>query len=344
MKIMSIRHRFTVLLATCIMLAFAAAAAAASAETMELRLAHYAAIDSPADQAAQEFARLVEERTDGRIVITLFPNGQLGGVEANARDLARGALDLALLTPGSLAGLDPLLDIHYLPFIATDYEQVDAIFYNPDGVIQKTIRETLAKHDIETLGLYELEFRAVTNSRHPIETPDDLEGLKLRVPSSAAIKGFFEAAGAQTVVMPFPELFTALQQGTVDGQDNGAALTYESQLFETQEYMTTLKHVYAFGTFNASAKLWSELSEEDKQIMLETAQEVGERQIQKNREINDQYLAKLAQAGLEITHPNEQALAAFFEIGQQVWDELTPVYGEARINALREEVARARSN
>src|SRR3546814_17612407 len=77
-----------------------------------------------------------------------------------------------------------------------------------------------------------LEFRAVTNSKHPVEKPEDLNGLKLRVPSSAAIKGFFEAAGAQPVIMPFPELFTALQQGTVDGHDNGASPTYAARRSE----------------------------------------------------------------------------------------------------------------
>lgn len=314
----------------------------ARAET-KLRLAHYAAANSPVDQAAQEFGRLVQERTQGRYSVTLFPNSQLGSVEANARDLARGSLDLSLLTPGSLAGLDPLLDIHYLPFIATSYKQADAIFYNPNGVIQKTVSETLAKHKIQTLGFYELEFRAVTNSQRPIEKPADLKGLKVRVPSSAAIKGFFEAAGAQAVVMPFPELFTALQQKTVDGQDNGAALTYESRLFETQKYMTTLQHVYAFGTFNAGSALWGKLSEADRKVFAATAVEVGQRQVQKNRQINDEFLKKLEAAGIKVTRPSEQAFAEFAKVADSVWDKLTPVYGAERIKALRDEVRKTRA-
>ncbi len=316
---------------------------AAAADPMKLRLAHYAAANSPVDQAAQEFAKLVQERTQGRISITLFPSSQLGGVEANARDLARGSLDLSLLTPGSLAGLDPLLDIHYLPFIATNYKQADAIFYNPNGVIQKTVVETLAKHKIQTLGFYELEFRAVTNSQRPVERPADLKGMKVRVPSSAAIKGFFEAAGAQAVVMPFPELFTALQQKTVDGQDNGAALTYESRLFETQKFMTTLQHVYAFGTFNASSQLWAKLSEADRNVLATAAVEAGQRQVQRNRQINDEFLKKLEQAGIKVTRPSEAAFAEFARVGDTVWEKLTPVYGADRIKALREEVRKSRA-
>ncbi|HZH26103.1 MAG TPA: TRAP transporter substrate-binding protein [Azospirillaceae bacterium] len=314
---------------------------ASAQQQRKLRLAHYAAINSPIDQAGQEFAKLVGERTDGRIAVTLFPNSQLGGVEANARDLSRGALDMALLSPGSLAGLDPLLDIHYLPFIATDYKTVDAVFYNPQGTIQKTLREALAKNNIETLAFYELEFRAVTNSVRPVEKPADLQGLKLRVPSSAAIKGFFEAAGAQAVAMPFPELFTALQQGTVDGQDNGPSLTYESRLFETQRYMTPLHHVYAMGTFSASSQVWRRLSEDDRRILVDAAEEASRNQIQKNRGINEEFLAKLEQAGLKITHLTPEATAEFVRIGQTIWDQLTPRYGAERIQALRQEVARA---
>jgi len=317
-------------------------AAPAQAEQMKLRMGHVFAANSPMDQASQEFARLVKERTDGRISIALFPNSQLGGELAQARELSRGSQDLALLNPGSLAGLDPLLDMHYLPYIASDFETVDKIFYNPDGIIQKTLSETLAKHKIETLGYFELEFRAVTNSRRPIEKPSDMQGLKLRVPGSAAIKGYFEAAGAQVVAMPFPELFTSLQQGAVDGQDNGASITYESRLFETQKYMTATQHVYAMGTVAASSQLWGKLSDADRKILTDTAVEVTARQIKANRAKNAEFMAQIEKAGLEIIRPTAEQMSAFEALAQGVWDKLAPVYGEERIARLREEVRQAK--
>jgi len=317
-------------------------AAPAQAEQMKLRMGHVFAANSPMDQASQEFARLVKERTDGRISIALFPNSQLGGELAQARELSRGSQDLALLNPGSLAGLDPLLDMHYLPYIASDFETVDKIFYNPDGIIQKTLSETLAKHKIETLGYFELEFRAVTNSRRPIEKPSDMQGLKLRVPGSAAIKGYFEAAGAQVVAMPFPELFTSLQQGAVDGQDNGASITYESRLFETQKYMTATQHVYAMGTVAASSQLWGKLSDADRKILTDTAVEVTARQIKANRAKNAEFMAQIEKAGLEIIRPTAGQMSAFEALAQGVWDKLAPVYGEERIARLREEVRQAK--
>jgi tripartite ATP-independent transporter DctP family solute receptor len=318
------------------------AAAPAMAQEVKARMGHVFAANSPMDQAAQEFAKLVGERTKGKIAITIFPASQLGGEMAQARELSRGSLEMALLNPGSLAGLNPLLDIHYLPYIATDFKAVDAIFYNPKGVLQTTLRETLNKQGIETLGFFELEFRAVTNSSRPVEKPADLKGLKLRVPGSAAIKTFFEDAGTQVVVMPFPELFTALQQKTVDGQDNGASITYESRLFETQKYMTLTNHVYAMGTVASSSKFWSKLSDADKKVLTDTAAEVTKKQIQKNRQMNAEFLQKIESGGIKLIRPSAQAMAEFEKVGQGVWEKLSATYGADRIAALRQEAAAAR--
>ena len=318
------------------------AAAPAMAQEVKARMGHVFAANSPMDQAAQEFAKLVGERTKGKIAITIFPASQLGGEMAQARELSRGSLEMALLNPGSLAGLNPLLDIHYLPYIATDFKAVDAIFYNPKGVLQTTLRETLNKQGIETLGFFELEFRAVTNSSRPVEKPADLKGLKLRVPGSAAIKTFFEDAGTQVVVMPFPELFTALQQKTVDGQDNGASITYESRLFETQKYMTLTNHVYAMGTVASSSKFWSKLSDADKKVLTDTAAEVTKKQIQKNRQMNAEFLQKIESGGIKLIRPSAQAMAEFEKVGQGVWEKLSATYGADRIAVLRQEAAAAR--
>lgn len=310
---------------------------AAHAE-MQARLGHVFAVDSPVDNASKEFAELVAKRTDGEVQITVYPNSQLGGDEALGRDLSRGALEFGFLNSGSLTGLDPLLDIHYLPYIATDFDEVDKIFYSPDGVLQTTLRETLKKHNMETLAFYELEFRAVTNSVRAVETLQDLEGLKLRVPGSAVIRGFFEAAGVQAVTMPFPELFTALQQGTVDGQDNGASITYNSRLHEAQDYMTLTNHVYAMGQVVASDRFWSRLSDAQKETIRTTAKEVTRRQIERNRELNAKFLQEIADSGVEVTRLSDAEMAEFKKVGRQVWAQFEDVYGKQRIEALRAEV------
>lgn len=337
-----LRARIRVVAALALSAIAALGTPTASAQEVKMRLGHVFAINSPVDESSKEFARLVGERTKGEVQVTIFPNSQLGGDEAMARDVSRGSLDMAFLNPGSLAGLDPLLDIHYLPYIATNFKEADALFYNPEGILQKTLRATLAKHRMQTLGFFELEFRAVTNSKAPVQSVTDLKGLKLRVPGSAGIKGFFEAAGSQAVAMPFPELFTALQQGTVDGQDNGASITFNSRLFEAQKFMTTTNHVYAMGAVTVADRTWAKLTPAQQKVVQETAAEVVARQVQKNREQNAEFLRKIAAGGVRVTVPTPAAFAEFQRVGQTVWEKLTPVYGADRVQALREEIRKVR--
>lgn len=314
------------------------AATGASAQDMRARLGHVFAIDSPVDRASQAFATCVGDATGGSVDITVFPDSQIGGDEALGRDLSRGALEFAFLNPGSLTGLDPLFDIHYLPYIVSSFEEADAVFYNPEGVLQATLRETLDKHGMQPLGFFELEFRAVTNSERDVTSLDDMEGLKLRVPGSAAIRGFFDDTGAQTVTMPFPELFVALQQGTVDGQDNGASITYNSRLFEAQPHMTLTNHVYAMGAVTAGKRTWDALSDDQKSAVTTCADEATTQQIADNRALNGEFLSQIEAGGTKVTRLSDEEMARFVEVGRGVWSALEEVYGADRIAALRAEV------
>lgn len=308
------------------------------AQDMRTRLGHVFATNSPVDHASKAFAQCVADGTNNAISITVFPDSQLGGDEAIARDLSRGGLEFAFLNPGSLTGLDPLLDIHYLPYIVSNNAEADAVFYNPDGILQTTIRDTLAKHGMKALDFFELEFRAVTNSKHAVESVDDMQGLRLRVPGSAAIRGFFEATGAQAVTLPFPELFVALQQGTVDGQDNGASITYNSRLFEAQKYMTRINHVYAMGTITVSEPVWERLSEDQQNVVTECAHSAAKDQIAANRAAQAEFIQGIKDGGVEVIELSPEAMREFVEVGRSLWQQLEDVYGADRIAALRAEV------
>lgn len=301
------------------------------------RLGHVFATNSPVDQASKAFAQCVGD--DAGISVTVFPDSQLGSDESLGRDLSRGSLEFAFLNPGSLTGLDPLLDMHYLPYIVSSFDEADKVFYNPDGVLQTNLRETMARHGMNAIGFFELEFRAVTNSEKPVETVEDMQGLRLRVPGSLSIRSFFEDAGSQAVTMPFPELFVALQQGTVDGQDNGASITYNSRLFEAQKYMTLTNHVYAMGAITVSQRFWDRLPDDTKAVIEECATTAAADQIADNREKNAEYLQGIVDGGVEVHELSPEAMEAFVEIGRGVWSKLEETYGAERIEALREEVS-----
>ena len=159
-------------------------------------------------EAAKMFASKVNEYTNGAITINIFPASQLGSDESMCEDLSRGALEFAFLNQGSCAGFDQMLDCHYLPYIARDYDEADKLFYG-DGIIPTTLTQTLNSHGINVIGWYENEFRGMS-SYNEIKPAADVSGLKMRVPGSAAIKDYFTQLGAQCVTLTMGELYTEL--------------------------------------------------------------------------------------------------------------------------------------
>jgi len=303
----------------------------------ELRLAHVFAVDSTQNAAAEEFADRIEEESDGQLEVTVYPSSQLGSDESLGRDLSRGTLDMAFLNPGSLASMDPLMDFHYLPYIVSDNQQADQIFYRPDGIIQQTLHEAHEKHGMTMLATFELELRGVTNSSHPVDSVDDLAGLKLRVPGSDAIRGFFDAAGAQTQVMPMGDLVSGLQTGTVDGQDNGVQITRDNGLQESQDYFTPTKHVYAIGTVVMSTEVFDSLTAEQQDLVQEVATDVAAEQVADNRARNQEYMDAIRDE-IDVTELDGAQMEEFRRFGLSLWDRFADTYGQDRIDELRSEI------
>ncbi|NMG29800.1 TRAP transporter substrate-binding protein [Aromatoleum evansii] len=311
----------------------------AAAQDVSWRLAHVFPEQSSVGEAANMFAKLAAERSNGRIKIAVFPSGQLGGDEAIGRELVRGTIEMGFVNPNSMVGMDPLFDFHILPFIATSYADADRIYYGEDNILRQTLRETIERNRMKILGYFENDFRAISNSKRPVKTVDDLKGLKLRVVPSQSLKMFFEKAGSQVVIMPFPELFTALQQGTVDGQENGVILIKQARFYEAQKHVTLLNHSYVMSTITASQRALGKLSPADQELLQSIGKEVGEWQVKRNRANSKVALDELRKAGIEIHEPTAQEIAQFRALGEKVWAEMTPVYGEKRIAELRKLVA-----
>ncbi len=314
--------------------------AATSASAADYRVGHVYTNESPVGEAALRFAELVRERTKGEVNIKVFPNGQLGGDEQIARDVSRGLLDFAFVNHGSASSLDKRIDMLAMPFIATNFEQVDRLFYG-NGVIPQTTLEVFGKLNIHFLGWFESEFRAVANSKRPIASLADLRGLKLRVPPARGLRTFFDDAGSQTVIMPFTELFTALQQKTVDGQENGPILTWTSKLYETTKYLTLTNHVFSHGAIVVSQTVFNKLTPQQREILERTGNEVGREQILKQRAAYNDSIAKLRAAGVEVIELPPAARKDMQQLGMAVWDKMADVYGADKIAQLRKEVAAA---
>jgi TRAP-type transport system periplasmic protein len=303
----------------------------------EYRLGHVFAAESPVGQAAIRFAALVKERTKGEMDIKVFPSGQLGNDEQMVREVSRGLLDFSFANHGSAVNLDKQIDFGAMPFIATNYDQVDKLFYG-DGIVPRTAIEILGKLNIYLLGWFEQEFRAVSNSRRPVNTVADLKGLKLRVPPARNLRMFFDDAGVQTITMPITELFTALQQKTVDGQENGPIQTYTAKLYESTKYMTLVNHAFVASTIIMPVQLRNKLTPEHRQIVDQTAKEVSAEQIRAARAAYRTSVEKLRAAGVEVIELSPAAAREFQAVGMKTWDKLADVYGADRVAQLRKEV------
>lgn len=309
----------------------------AGGSSSTLQLAHVFPEASAVHSGAVSIQEQAPEVTDGRVSFELFPGAQLGGDEELGAGLASGDVDCAFFA-STASGLDPRLQLSLLPFIVTDYDQADAVFFNPDGALQTSERDVLAELGITAFGFYENDFRGLTNSSHPIESPEDLEGLSLRVPGLPMYVDLFTAWDAQPTAIPFPELYAALQQGTVDGQDNGIVLSANSRFDEVQDYLTLTRHAYGMGTLACNTDVWESLSDEDRDALQGLADEVTVDVTQEVRGSVAENLASLEENGMEVTELSASQIAEFAEVKDEIWDGQADVFGADVIADLRAEV------
>lgn len=304
-----------------------------SGDATKVRMAHVFPASSAIHEAAEQFASDVDEATNGGVDVTVYPSGQLGGDVEMGEGLVNGSLDCAWVNHPA-AGMDDRLQAGFLPYVVTSYEGADELFYG-DGVIAENDRKVLEELGVHALEFYENDFRGLTNSEQEVRTPDDLQGLKIRVPELPMYVDLFKAWGAQPLPIAFPELYTALQQGTVDGQDNGVILTYDSKFQEVQDYFTRTNHAYGAGVIACSKELWDSLSSGEQQALEDAADAASAAQVEANRASVEEKLQGLEDAGVQIYEPSEEELAQFKAASDKVWEQNAEIFGAEFLDEVR---------
>ena len=224
-----------------------------------------------------------------------------------------------------------------LPFLFTSTEGADAIC---DGEIGQSINQTIEENSgIHILCYYENGFRCVTNSVREIVTPADLEGLKIRTPESDVYLATFQQLGANPTPMAFSEVFTALQQGTIDGQENPLATIYQNNFYEVQPYVTRTGHIYSVHMLTINADLYNGLSDEDKAAFDEAAAYASKVNRDLSRELDDQYAKDLADAGMTVTELTAEQKAEWQEACAPVYDQFADTIGADLIAQAKEIMA-----
>lgn len=263
-----------VLALTCVFTLVLAGAPTASADYNKINLTMTVnGTDTQIDtKVGQKFAELVEEATDGAVLIDVFPNDQLAGGNAakGMEMLADGSVDIAAYATVTMGALDERLTIGITPWIFDDYTDARTTI---DETNLDYYAEILADYNMTLLGSFHNGFRQLSNSKRPVLTPDDLAGLKIRTPGSAIYQNTFTALGASPSTLNWGEVFTALQQGTIDGQENGLSITNTSGVLEVQPYVTVWSYSYENDLLMFNSDIWNSLNEETQNVLREKALE-----------------------------------------------------------------------
>lgn len=256
--------------------------------------------------------------------------GALGGERDMIEGLQIGSLDLVISSTGPLGNFVPEAYALDLPFLFRDYEHARKTL---DGEIGQELLEEIGKNNLVGLAWSENGFRHVTNSQRPVETPEDLEGLKLRTMENRVHMEAFEEMGAEPTPMAFPELFTALQQGVVDGQENPITVIAAAKFWEVQDHATLTGHVYSPSVILASPILWEGLSDEEKGWFREAAAA--------SVEATRNEVTRLEQEGIELMRENgmeviaEVDKAPFAELAQKAYEVYTEEHGSEMVERIQ---------
>ncbi len=272
--------------------------------------------------AAEKFAELVAERTNNAYKIEIYPNAALGDERTMLESMQMGTLDMGIITSGPFVNFVPEMGVLDMPFLFSSDADAYKIL---DGEIGKEILSKLESAKLKGLAYAERGFRNLTNSVRPVEKAADVAGLKVRVMENEVYISTFESLGVNTVPMAWTEALTALQQGTIQGQENPVNVIHAFKLWESQKYVTMTRHAYAAALITMSLDKFNSLPADIQEIFISSAQEAAEYErdwVAKNEE---RQMAELESNGMEIIR--EPDLESFKAAVQKVYDKY-PQYSE----------------
>lgn len=280
---------------------------------------------------AERFAEILDEQSDGRMQVDIFANEQLSGGDpaAGVEQLMNGDKAFSYNSTIIYDGLDSRFSAINAPFLYDDHEQAEATI---EAGALDAYQELSREMGVEMLGFGESGFRQLTTSNTEVTSPEDLNNLVLRVPGSSLFLDIFEELGADATTMNFAEVYTSLETGTIDGQENPYDVIYSNGIQEVQENLTVWNYVYDPLILGMNADLYDSLSEEDQQIIQEAATEANELQIEQNRELEQEQLSEMSEE-LEVTELTDDQVETFRE-------SMEPVH-EAHIDNWTEELYEA---
>ncbi|MFQ3620244.1 MAG: TRAP transporter substrate-binding protein [Spirochaetales bacterium] len=295
---------------------------------LDIKLAHVVNEQDAFHVAAVKFKELAEKYTNGQVKVTIFPNAQLGDERTLLERMKMGIVDSGVITSGPFVNFVPQFGVVDMPFLFRDPEHAYKVL---DGKIGDDLFAALESQGWKGLGWAERGFRNLTNNKKPVTKPEDVVGLKIRLMQNPIYVDSFKALGANAVPMAWTEALTALQQKTIDGQENPLNVIVAFKLYESQKYLALTRHAYAPAPIIMSMVTWKKLTPAQQQALVKAAREAAqfERDYDNKNEAN--WLKELEGKGMVVTKPD---IAAFLKAVQPVYDTYSARFGKDLLTAI----------
>lgn len=305
-----------------------AASGAFAADPIKLRLSHSVAPTSPYHLGSMKFAELVAEKTNGEIAVDVFHSAQLGDERANIEDLQMGTLDIAVSSTGPLGNFVQDFLILDLPFLFRDYAHAHAVL---DGPIGGELAAKLADIDVIGGAFWENGFREMTNSKRPINSVEDCKGLKLRCQENQVHIDAFAALGFDPTPMAWSEVFTSLQQGVIDGQENPISIIHSLGVYEAQEHLALTNHVYSPTMILFAKSTFEKLTPEQQNALMEAAKEAAVFERKQCEDGEASQIADMESKGIKVSRPDT---TEFQKAMAPVYEKYAQRFGQDKIDAI----------
>ncbi|WZL72145.1 TRAP transporter substrate-binding protein [Clostridiaceae bacterium 35-E11] len=275
------------------------------AKEIVLKAGHSVPPTHPYHLGLERFAQLINERTEGKVKIEIFHSAQLGNERDMIEGLQMNTLDMVVSSTGPIGGFEPKMLVVDLPFLFRDREHAYKVL---DGDIGNELLSSLTSKNIVGLAFWENGFRQLTNSKKSIETVEDIQGLKVRTMENEVHMDAFKELGADPTPMAWSEVFTALQQKVIDGQENPIPIIYSTKVYEVQKHLALTEHFYSPALLLMSKGTFDKLDENTKQIFTDTAKEVATYERGLIKEMEDKQIKELKTLGMKVTIPDKAKL------------------------------------
>lgn len=308
----------------------------ANAQAIQMRLAHYIDEKHPLHLGAKMLADNVDKRTQGKVKIIIYPANTLGSPPEVVKQVKLGTLDMCLNTQGQLEYYIKACATAQIPFVFDDYDHAHRTL---DGPAMKWLGPLFEQAGFIHLANWEWGFRNVTNNKRPIMNPEDIKGLKIRVPPEFHLQTLFESLGAVVTKIAWPELYMALAQNVVDGQENPLSAIYYQKFYEVQKHVALTQHAYACAMPLIGTKSWAKLTKEQQNILREESKKAGS---YVRKTLNDEekdLIAKFEKAGLKVTRPD---ITAFRKKMGPAYEKIFERYGKDNVKTFMKYVEEAR--